>query len=58
MRRRTRARIATIPAGAGDLVIWRHDLPHGAGPDTAARPRLAQYVNMYPASLRSHRDWI
>jgi len=36
----------TIPADAGDLVIWRQRLPDGASPDTADRPRLAQCVNM------------
>ncbi|MDO7841045.1 phytanoyl-CoA dioxygenase family protein [Sphingomonas immobilis] len=47
----------TIPAGAGDLVIWRQDLPHGASPNRAARPRLAQYVNMYPADLETNPEW-
>jgi len=47
----------TIAAGAGDLIIWRQDLPHGASPNRAERPRMAQYVNMYSADLESHPVW-
>ncbi|WP_294049742.1 phytanoyl-CoA dioxygenase family protein [Sphingomonas sp.] len=46
-----------IPARAGDLIIWRHDLPHGASPNTAARPRLAQYVNYYSAEMGIQPAW-
>ncbi|GAA0312884.1 hypothetical protein GCM10009087_23800 [Sphingomonas oligophenolica] len=51
------AEARTIAAGAGDLVIWRHDLPHGASPNRTDRPRMAQYINMYPADLTSHPVW-
>jgi ectoine hydroxylase-related dioxygenase (phytanoyl-CoA dioxygenase family) len=47
-----------IAAGAGDLIIWRCELPHGAGPNRASRPRMAQYVNMYPAELSENPVWI
>ena len=47
----------TIAAGAGDLIIWRQDLPHGASPNRAERPRMAQYINMYSADLESHPVW-
>jgi hypothetical protein len=46
-----------IAAGAGDLVIWRQDLPHGASPNRSNRPRMAQYVNFYSPTLTVHRDW-
>lgn len=46
-----------IAAGAGDLVIWRWDLPHGASPNRSTRPRMAQYVNMYPADLVIQSVW-
>ena len=46
-----------IPAGAGDLVIWRQDLPHGASPNRADRPRMAQYVNYYSPALTVHPEW-
>ncbi|WP_077228418.1 phytanoyl-CoA dioxygenase family protein [Sphingomonas hengshuiensis] len=51
------AEAVPIAAGAGDLIIWRNDLPHGASPNRAARPRMAHYVNMYPASLTSNPVW-
>lgn len=47
-----------IGAGAGDLIIWRNDLPHGASPNTGTRPRMAQYVNMYPADLVTNPVWL
>lgn len=46
-----------IAAGAGDLIIWRQDLPHGASPNRTDRPRMAQYLTMYPADLRSNPVW-
>ena len=49
-----KAEARTIAAGAGDLIIWRQELPHGASPNTTDRPRMAQYVNMYSADLESH----
>ena len=51
------AEAVPVPAGAGDLVIWRQDLPHGASPNRAARPRMAQYLNYYSPALRVHPDW-
>lgn len=47
----------TVAAGAGALVIWRQDLPHGASPNRASRPRMAQYLNMYSADLQTHAEW-
>ena len=47
----------TVPAQAGDLVIWRHELPHGASPNRTDRPRLAQYISLYPADLAAHPVW-
>jgi hypothetical protein len=46
-----------IAAGAGDLVIWRWELPHGASPNRSPRPRMAQYLNMYPADLPTNPVW-
>lgn len=50
-------RATTIPACAGDLVIWRHELPHGASPNVSDRPRLAQYVNMYSPEIEANPIW-
>ena len=52
-----KAEARTIAAGAGDLIIWRQELPHGASPNTTDRPRMAQYVNMYSGDLESHPVW-
>jgi hypothetical protein len=46
-----------IAANAGDLIIWHSALPHGASPNTGDRPRLAQYVTQFPASLRPADRW-
>jgi hypothetical protein len=48
----------TVPAKAGDLVIWRQEIPHGASANTSARPRLAQYVTMYPMHWPDERAWV
>ena len=42
-------RVTPIPAQAGDLIIWNALLPHGNGHNISDRPRLAQYVSMFPA---------
>ncbi len=47
----------TVPAGAGDLVIWRQDLPHGASPNRTDRPRMAQYANMYSPAWVANPVW-
>jgi hypothetical protein len=47
-----------IPAGAGDLIIWRQDLPHGASPNRAQSPRLAQYLTMIAADAEDDRAWL
>jgi hypothetical protein len=41
--------VTPIPMKAGDLVIWNRLLAHGNGRNTGTRPRLAQYLTMYPA---------
>lgn len=51
------AHATPIAAAAGDLVIWRQDLPHGASPNTATRPRLAQYLTMAPMRWPDDRPW-
>ena len=44
---------------AGDLVIWNSMLPHGTSRNMADKPRLAQYISMFPApddeALRQER---
>lgn len=40
-----------IDGEAGDLILWHHALPHGASANHGARPRVVQYLTMYPARL-------
>lgn len=45
---------------AGDLAIWNSLLPHGTSRNSSPRPRLAQYISMFPvpeadAALRQER---
>jgi hypothetical protein len=41
--------ITKLGMKAGDLVIWTTLLPHGNGHNVSNRPRLAQYISMFPA---------
>jgi hypothetical protein len=52
------AEAVTVPAEAGDLVIWRQEIPHGASANRSDRPRLAQYVNHYPMHWPDERGWL
>src|SRR5579884_378775 len=50
-------KVTPIPGKAGDLLIWNRMLAHGNGRNTSQRPRLAQYISMYPASEdEAHRQ--
>ncbi len=42
--------VTPIPMKAGDLLIWNRFLAHGNGRNEGARPRLAQYITMFPAN--------
>ena len=44
-----RTKFIQVPAKAGSLLIWHTALPHGNGRNTSDKPRLAQYMNFYPA---------
>jgi len=41
--------VKAVSGKAGDLIIWHSALPHGNGRNRSDRPRLAQYITMYPA---------
>lgn len=51
------AQAHAVPGKAGDLVIWRHELPHGASPNRAATPRLVQYLNFYSPDMPVQEAW-
>ncbi|MXX80950.1 MAG: phytanoyl-CoA dioxygenase family protein [Chloroflexi bacterium] len=38
-----------IEANAGDFIIWHSALPHGNSRNLSNKPRLAQYVRLFPA---------
>jgi len=44
--------LKAVEAKAGDLIIWHVGLPHGNGWNWSDRPRISQYLSMYPA------DWV
>ena len=46
-------RYETVPVSGecGDFIIWDRRLPHGNGRNTADRPRISQYITMWPASV-------
>ena len=46
-----------ISGRAGDLIIWHHALPHGSSPNRTDRPRLVQYLTMFPTHARDDRPW-
>ncbi|MBI4531852.1 MAG: phytanoyl-CoA dioxygenase family protein [Candidatus Latescibacteria bacterium] len=45
--------VQKIPGKAGDLVIWQSLLPHGNSRNTSDRPRLAQYITMFPTGEKN-----
>lgn len=47
-----------IGGRAGDLVIWHQALPHGASPNRGTRPRMVQYVNLFPTYYQEQDEWI
>ena len=47
-----------IAGRAGDLILWHHALPHGSRPNRARRPRLVQYISMFPTAFRDDRPWV
>ena len=47
-----------IGGRSGDLVIWHQALPHGASPNRGTKPRIVQYVNMFPTRYDEHEEWI
>lgn len=47
-----------IGGRAGDLIIWHQALPHGASPNRGKRPRMVQYINMFPTHVEQHEEWI
>lgn len=51
------AGVVCVPGSAGDMVIWRQELPHGSGRNLANVPRIAQYITMYPPDRGVNPVW-
>ena len=47
-----------IAGRAGDLVIWNHQLPHGASPNHGKLPRVAQYITLLPTRWQYTAQWL
>ena len=47
-----------IPGRAGDLIIWHDALPHGSRPNRSDRPRVVQYIAMYPFAPVLAAEWV
>lgn len=47
-----------IGGRAGDLVIWHDALPHGSRPNRGTRPRMVQYIAMFPTKVETQDEWI
>ena len=47
-----------IAGKAGDFVLWHAALPHGASPNRGTRPRIVQYISMYPPGIADARPWL
>lgn len=45
------AGVKHVAGKAGDLIIWRQDLPHAASPNRSDKPRLAQYLTYYSPDM-------
>ena len=48
--------VASVPGKAGDLILWNRLLPHGNGHNVSRRPRLAQYILMYPERYANEEE--
>jgi Phytanoyl-CoA dioxygenase (PhyH) len=50
-----RREILEVPAAQGDLIVWNSRLPHANSRNDSSRPRIAFYVQMFPADGEEER---
>lgn len=50
--------VVRVAGRAGDLVVWDWRLAHGAGANRSDRPRIAQYVTMFPPDQAQREERI
>ncbi|MSS73681.1 MAG: hypothetical protein EXS64_19665 [Candidatus Latescibacteria bacterium] len=48
--------VRKAPGKAGDLIIWHSLLAHGNGRNATDRPRLAQYITMFPSREKNEEE--
>ncbi|MFC6646183.1 phytanoyl-CoA dioxygenase family protein [Granulicella cerasi] len=46
-----------VAAKRGDLVLWHQSLPHASSANRAERPRVVQYMSMWPTSFAHNTEW-
>jgi len=46
-----------IAGKAGDLIICRHELPHGCSVNRGTYPRICQYISMFPPDFPVNPVW-
>ena len=46
-----------IAGKAGDLIIWRQELPHGSSPNHSTKPRIVQYISGEPSEWEINSVW-
>lgn len=44
-----------VPMHAGSVVVWDQRIPHGSDGNSSFRPRMAQFVKMFPRKLLTPR---
>lgn len=49
--------LIAVGGAAGDLILWHHALLHGPTPNHGTRPRLVQYMTMFPADFGYVPEW-
>ena len=49
-------RVTPIPAAAGSMIVWNNLLLHGNGRNVSDRPRLSQYISMFPADKMTEEN--
>lgn len=42
---------------AGDFIIWHQALPHGSRPNHTNKPRMVQYITLYPVNREIKTNW-
>lgn len=48
----------SIAGRAGDMIIWRQELPHGSSPNRTGKPRVVQYIRMFPSRWETQPVWM